>query len=954
MLRLPAEERSVESKLPSKGRESAAEVVGRDAEIAVLTAALDTVGEGPFAIEFSGESGIGKTALWRTAVAAAAARSMHVLSCRPVETETKLAFAALGDLLGRVADEALPQLPEPQRHALEIALLRSTPDGAADQRTVSVAALAVVRHLAESAPVVLAVDDLQWIDASSGRLLQFVVRRLQDVRCGVFVSVLTPDRSRLSTGLMRALPPDRVRRVDVGPLSISELDRLLRTQLGVNLSRPHLVRIHRLSGGNPLFAQEIARAESERGQSRSLADRISIPESLRVMVGNRLTALPEDAGEVAFVCSALSHPTTALIRAASTSPRRSAEGLLRAVEAGVLAVDGERIRFVHPLLSSVVYGDASPEARRRLHARLATTVTEPEERARHLALAAAEPDAAVAAALDDAAARARSRGAPDAAAELSERAARLTPSEATPDRLRRLVGAARHLFEAGDTPRARTLLREVTEAAPPGPVRGEALRHLGLVISREESYAAAVAVFEEALLNTGDDVSLRAAVRRDIARAGLLFGDVRRAAVNARAALDLTEGLGDPVALSEALTAVAMADVMQGRGMPPGIMERVATLEIRSDALGAPSDAAGSVGVVLTWVDDVDAARERLETLHRLAREQGDEGSVPILLYHLSELESRAGNWRLAVRYAEEGLQAAIQTGQEALRAVLLYAAALVAAHMGRVEIARAQAEEGMLLAQRAGAPLFVVHNLSVLGFLELSIGEPGRAHAYLGPLADLVIGGELREPVLARFLPDEIEALATLGDLDRAHELLRQLEQRGAALDRVWALATAARCRGLLAAMEGDLPEAIASLEEALDQHARLAYPFARGRTLLMMGEVRRRAKQKRPAREALEEALEVFQRLGARLWETRARTELARIGGRAPGPAGLTPTERQVAELVTQGKTNREVAEALFMAVKTVNSNLSRIYHKLDVRSRTELAAKMAREASSAGRVT
>jgi DNA-binding CsgD family transcriptional regulator len=196
---------------------------------------------------------------------------------------------------------------------------------------------------------------------------------------------------------------------------------------------------------------------------------------------------------------------------------------------------------------------------------------------------------------------------------------------------------------------------------------------------------------------------------------------------------------------------------------------------------------------------------------------------------------------------------------------------------------------------------------------------------------------------VLARFLPDEIEALATLGETDMARRLLDHLEEQGRALERLWAMATGARCRGLLAAVEGDLEGALHALDEALGHHQRLPYPFALARTLLLKGEVERRAKRRAAARRTLQRAIDLFDGLGASLWAERGRAELSRIGGRAPRSGGLTPTEEQVARLVAAGRTNREVAEALFVSVKTVDANLSRIFHKLGVRSRTELAIKM-----------
>jgi DNA-binding CsgD family transcriptional regulator len=200
-----------------------------------------------------------------------------------------------------------------------------------------------------------------------------------------------------------------------------------------------------------------------------------------------------------------------------------------------------------------------------------------------------------------------------------------------------------------------------------------------------------------------------------------------------------------------------------------------------------------------------------------------------------------------------------------------------------------------------------------------------------------------VREPGAFPFVPDEVEALVALGDVGSAERLIERLEEQGRALDRPLTLATAARCRGLMASARGDLEEADEHLQRSLDEHTRAQQPLELGRSLLVAGVVRRRMKQKKGARELLERALTTFEVLGAPLWTAKATAELARIGGRAPSGVALTPTEEQVARLVAAGRTNREVADALFMSPHTVDANLRRIYRKFGVHSRTELAHKL-----------
>jgi DNA-binding CsgD family transcriptional regulator len=267
----------------------------------------------------------------------------------------------------------------------------------------------------------------------------------------------------------------------------------------------------------------------------------------------------------------------------------------------------------------------------------------------------------------------------------------------------------------------------------------------------------------------------------------------------------------------------------------------------------------------------------------------------------------------------------------------------LVEAHLGRADPARLAALEGLRVAEAAGEILLQILNLAVLGFLELSLGRPAEADAYLSRAVELEQAMGVREPAYFRIVPDEVEALVGLGRLDEAESLLAPLEDAGRSLDRAWAMATGARCRALVFAARGDLQGASDAADEAVRHHDRLPLPFELGRTLLVRGTVQRRAKRKREARDTLTQALEIFEGLGAAAWSVRTRAELARIGGRAASSVDLTPTEARVAELVAAGSTNREAADALFVSVHTVEANLKRIYRKLGIRSRTELASKL-----------
>jgi DNA-binding CsgD family transcriptional regulator len=344
----------------------------------------------------------------------------------------------------------------------------------------------------------------------------------------------------------------------------------------------------------------------------------------------------------------------------------------------------------------------------------------------------------------------------------------------------------------------------------------------------------------------------------------------------------------------------------------------------------------------------LDEARRTFTELLGDAAAHGAESPIPQIRYHLAELECRAGNWDAAMEHARESRAAAQRLRMGAMSSEGHFAVGLVEAHLGRADPARIAALEGLRVAEEAGEVLIQIMNLAALGFLELSLDRPAEADAYLSKAVELEHAMGVREPAFFRVVPDAVETLVALGRLDEAEALLTPFEEAGRDLDRAWTIATGARCRALLSAARGDLDAASGAADEAVRVHERLPLPFERGRTLLVRGTVERRAKRKREARETLTEALSVFDGLGAALWADKTRAELARIGGRAPSSLELTPTEEKVAALVAGGSTNREAADTLFVSVHTVEANLKRIYRKLGVRSRTELASKYRSDAS------
>jgi tetratricopeptide (TPR) repeat protein len=717
--------------------DAAQELIGRHEELAVLLRFLGSFAAGPRALLVEGAAGIGKTALWQAGLTRTQAVGQRALVCRPAGSEVRLSFAALGDLLAGVLEEALPALPVPQGRALQVALLLAEPEGEPpDRRAIGLAVLNVLRTLSSAGPLLVAIDDAQWLDAPSAAVLAFALRRLGAEPVGVLATVRLTGGQPPGVAFEGWPPAERLR---LGPLTLAAVHELLRTRLGLRPSRPTLVRLHQAAGGNPLFALELGRALGEQGHEPAPDEPLPVPAGLRALVRARLARLPASARESLLAVAALSRPTVALAVAVGGQGERTVADLERAARAEVIAYEGERIRFTHPLLASTLYAGALLGQRRQLHGRLAELVTDGEERARHLALAADRPDPGVAAALEEAATHAHLRGAPDAAAALCEQACALTPVERPDKRRRRTMEAASYHLLAGNTSRARVLLEEAVGSVAPGPERARLLQRLGQVHYHEDSWATAEEVLSQALAEAGDDPVLRCEIEQGLSFARQVRGDIPAAAARARAALELAEQAADPRLVSESLVLVSLYEFFLGHGIRGDLMDRAATLEEPTAAArpGRPAQllSRGLVwAAMLKWADQFDEARSSFEEVHRQMLERGDEGSLAFLLSNLSELECWAGNWDQAARYAAEGARLATLTEQGTMVSANLYAKALVEAHHGLADSARADAEQALADAEASGNASVALMSLSALGFLELSLGgrrscPPGSDH---------------------------------------------------------------------------------------------------------------------------------------------------------------------------------------------------------------------------------
>jgi hypothetical protein len=569
----------------------------------------------------------------------------------------------------------------------------------------------------------------------------------------------------------------------------------------------------------------------------------------------------------------------------------------------VRVADDGRIHFTHPLYASAVHASTPLVHRRQAHGDLAASVSSPEERARHLALATGEPDEQVAETVVAAARLARERGAPDTAAELSELAVRLSPAE-SPSIGQRKLELAQHLHLAGDLDRAARLLEELAASLPAGDLKARALLLLSGVVFQRAGESAAAAVAREAL-DAADDPVLQAqchAVLAGWAGTHELVG----ALMAAETALELLEEQGDnadPAVESFALANRIRADLFLGNGFDEAAANRA--LELEQAAHDPPASVDDRMvyrlGQWLRYVDELEPARAHLGQAYRTAIDEGDEASRLNILLNQLLVELWAGEVEVAEDIMTTLHETAVQLGIPAPAEVWQ---TYLDAHLGKLERVRELAAE----ADRE-EPIVDMLYLRSLGVVELAAGEREAADRDLECAGRRLEEIGFREPAVWRVEADRIEAAIGVGDIARADRLTTRLERQAARSQIPWGLAVADRCRGILAAARGDGEGAAAALERALVAHERCPMPFERARTLLVLGQVHRRAKRKRLAKEALAAALGIFEDVRSELWAEQARTELQRVATRQ-APATLTPTERQIAQLAADGLTNKLIA--------------------------------------------
>jgi tetratricopeptide (TPR) repeat protein len=726
------------------------DLLGRERELGSLSEFLDRPGEGPAGFVLEGEPGIGKSTLWAAAVAAARDRGCSVLASRPAEAERGLAYVVLGDLFEDALDDVLPILPNPRRRALEAALLvDQAPEQPVDPRSLGVAVRTALQTLARRGPLMLAIDDAQWLDASSASALRFALRRLTDERVLLLLARrLDPESDAL--GLEDAIAADAVERLTLGPLSLGALQLLLQTRLDQAFGRPAMLRLLELSGGNPFYAHELGRARDPEGAGGDPIVPVPLPESLERLVGSRLDRLAAATRGALLLVAAHGRPSPALLLAAGVQR----DALDDAVAAEVVECSGGVVRFTHPLLASVVYRRAAREDRRAAHERLAAVVDDPVERGRHLALVTDEPDAEIAAALEEAAGVAHARGAILTAAELAEHALRLGPPAEVEDVRRRTLAAARAFLEAGEQRSARRLAGGLLEPAHAGGARAEALVLMS-DIERAPSIEHAIELRREALAAAAGLPRLQADIQLLLGDALRFTEGVEAAERHTVAALELAESLEDDDLRAEALGVLASGRFRAGVSGAVQLAEEATRLAASAADPGVRVRVSLQVALPLVWSFQLDRARTLLETIQREWGER-DERTSEEALWFLGLVELRAGRFPLAAVHAERAREIGrLYTLDEREEPALVWLVALIAAHRGELERARGLAQQALALAERQ--PVLRAGSEGVLGLVALWTGDPGAAAARFAVADEARRGTGVDEPAMFWWHADRV-----------------------------------------------------------------------------------------------------------------------------------------------------------------------------------------------------
>ncbi|MEU7901247.1 LuxR family transcriptional regulator [Actinoplanes sp. NPDC049118] len=899
-------------------------MLGRTAERALIDALLTGARAGRSdALVITGEPGIGKTTLIGYAIENAT--GMRVLTARGYEDESEIPFAGLADLL-RPALDGLSGLPAPQAAALRSALALGPPV-AGDRFTVCAATVGILAAAAESSPLLIVVDDLQWLDASSREAVLFAGRRLHADGIALLIATRNPaDAADL-----------RASHVALAGLSVDDVGELCRATLPA-APPGAAARLHAATAGNPLGVIELSREQPDPAGVGVTAPYVPPGSRIERALQARLAELPGDTRRALVLAAAAVGGDTGILLLAAEASGLHLRDFAPAETQDLITIDDRRTEFRHPLLRSVVYHAATMDDRCAAHNALAAALADipgdaaADARAWHLAAATLSPDEDVATLLQQAALRASSRAGYVAAARAFGQAARLSRG---PDRARRLLRAARCWQLAGRNDQVLSLLDEALPLTTE-PSRRALIHHMSAYVRMWRERPDGVLEF---LVASAEEVE-----EADPGRAALMYsdacipyfmvGDIEQLQAVVRRGHELAARAGGAPQLVAAVALAGGLTLAGERRAADELLRRCHPDLMRADPLVRAQDLCHAA-LTWIWLEGFDQAAELLDRVVAAARSAGALGVLPQALGISSELHFRTGRWHDARASAAESLRLASETRQADLYG--LFFTGRLDAVQGRADDCRRRVERTVEVAERLGVDCMALYTGHELGLLALSQGEAGEAITHLEAVRALPVAAHIRDPAVVPWVFDLVEAYIRDGRPDAARELLDAQQARPGGM---WADAAAARCRALLAGpeeMDGAFKVALESLGCAL-------MPFERARTELSYGERLRRQRQRAQARKHLHDALETFTRLGAQPWAERARGELRATGTTVSRSADalprLTPQELQVALVVARGATNHEAAATLFLSQKTIEYHLSNIYRKTNIRSRTDLA--------------
>jgi DNA-binding CsgD family transcriptional regulator len=900
---------------------TASAIRGRDRELALLSSLVSEGRSSSGFLAIVGDPGQGKTTLLNAAVDLASVGGTLVLTASGIEAEAELAFAGLHQLLRPVLPSA-EHLPAPQLAALRSAF------GMSDEHTperflVGLALLTLLSEVAEERPLLVAVDDAQWLDRGSLDALAFASRRLHAEPISVLVT------ARHDSDLA-AFGSD-VAQIDLQPLDPSDAAALL------DDSAPglaHLLRTRILdeAGGNPLALVEFARSQIDFGAAAD--DAVALAPTLRLerLFAGRLAALPDETQRALLIAAASDAAETSAVLRATAALGLQSDCFAPAEHDDLIVMSADTFRFRHPTLRSLIYHAASQADRRAAHEAMAAALTaNPERAVWHLASVTSEPDETVAAALEQAADRARVRAGYGSAWRAMRRAAALSPDLA--ERARRLVAALTFAFTAGETSVVLDLDRELRQLTDDPVILGQAALWVSQVEVLQGAGRASAALSIPAIQSLlGSDPGTAIGLLAIAAGCSYLEGD-RAQATAVDELVKAIPGVGDE---AWRLYILAATD-------PAGNANAVAP---HIDALVRDTEADGTLLRVTShipwYLDDHAAAAILLTRCVDVTRGEGGMGALSSYIVPLALTDVWHGRLSDAVMHATEGARIALEVDQPAEAAVGLGVEALVAAIRGDTDALHERADAARRFASSGLPPALVTW---ALGIDALVSGRPDAAYAHLRRLFDRDDPASHRE--VARWaIADLVEAGVAASLLDDLDELTREAEDLASVARATRTTMVAKRARAVLD--DGPSNDAF---EVALGIDGAAGWPFELARTRLSYGSWLRRHRQIVAAREPLRAAADAFERIGAEPWQARARAELRAAGEASAIRAkvfqdDLTPQQRQVAQLAARGLSNREIGAQLYLSPRTISFHLYNIFPKLGVTTRSQLAAAIGAE--------